>query len=89
MINSISTLNSKLKVNMNVNEDHQDDDDSQHLVITDIAMHFDDINEMDPLLTNTKHKNPFMRFFRSIDIYIALILIAIITASLSAVFTFG
>ena len=48
MLSSISNFNSRLKRTININED---DDESQHLVITDIAMHFDDINEMDPLLT--------------------------------------
>jgi len=88
MVSSISNFNSRLKNNIDIDdEDHIEE--SQHLVITDIAMHFDDINEMDPLLTKKKHKNMFIRFFKSIDIYIVLILIAIVTASLSAIFTFA
>ncbi len=37
-------------------QSHYEAKHDNHLLITDVGMHFDDINEKDPLLTQAKQK---------------------------------
>ena len=49
-------------------------------------MHFDDIEEKDPMLTQEKHKNIIKRLFFKLDLYIMLVMIAVVTPIVGSTF---
>lgn len=49
-------------------------------------MHFDDINEYDPLLTQKKDGKRRIRILMKFDMYLMLVLIALCTATAAATF---